>query len=92
MMPLGVRWRPSFWKISVLPFPADLPRLACSTRKILGVAPVVLARTPLEYLVSFCFMPVGSAVVSYLGGLSTTKISMSNSLVRLSATSNIVLD
>ena len=91
-MPLGVRWRPSFWKMSVLPLPADLPRLACSTRKILGVAPVVLARTPLEYLVSFCFIPVGSAVTSYLGGLSTTKTSISNSLVSDLATSKIDLD
>ena len=70
----------------------DLARLACSTRKILGVAPVLLARAPLANLVSFCFIPVGSDVASYLGGLSTTNTSISISFAIDSATSKRVLD
>ena len=77
--------------MSALALLAVLARLACSTKYILGVAPVELARTPLEYLVSLCFIPV-SSTVSYLGGLSTTNTSIFKSLVTDSAMSNSVWD
>ena len=86
-----VKLTPSFSKMSALALTAALAKLACSTRNILEAAPVELASTPLEYFVSFCFIPVASPL-SYLGGLSTTNTSISMSLVIDSAMSNRVLD
>ena len=78
--------------MSDLPLPAGRAKLACSTRKILAFAPVFVASTPFEYLVNFCFIPVGSVFVSYLGVLSITNTSISNSLTRESAISERVED
>ena len=87
-----MRCSPSGLYMSDLALTPDLARLDWSTIKSLGVIPTLEARTPLEYLDSLVYIPVGSLVSgSYLGGLSTMNTSRLFSMARVCATSTMVL-
>ena len=75
--------------MSLLARSEDLPRPDCSTKIILSAGREEVARTPLAYLLSFCFRNNGSLDSgSYLGGFSLTKISKAMSVAKPWAISN----